>query len=416
MQQKSYIDYHAHVWGTGYKVLHPRLDDARSVADVFDILRPSLLNHHGGFLTARGWDQNKWGQSHFPTREDLDALSTDIPIALTRVDGHAMWCNSNALEVAGITRSTTIPPGGDILKTSSGEPTGILLDDAMGLVHRAMPPDDDSSITRTLRAGLDEFAKHHIGVHDMGIPAEWWEPYKKLYASDGDSLINADVFLDMSKQTGRALFLQKLREERFDDSPHPKLRLVGIKLYLDGALGSRGAELFEDYSDDPGNRGLSLTSDEEALELMTLAAGAGLGIAIHAIGDKANARALDLFAKTPHPLHPIPNTLPRRIEHTQIVREQDLPRFRELGVAAVIQPQFFASDRHWAIKRLGPERMKNAYRWKSLVDAGATVLASSDSPVEEANANIGIELLQTRDGVEDGEAVTREEAEKMYMS
>src|SRR5579883_3392314 len=295
--QKKYIDHHAHVWGTGYKELHLKLDNARSIEEVLDILRPSLKGleqelrdlqlltpnpePQTPFLTARGWDQNKWQQHHFPTRDDLDALSTEIPIALTRIDGHAMWCNSKALEAAHITRSTTAPSGGDIVKTTSGSPTGILLDDAMQLIFDVLPVESDASVIKTLRTGLDTFAKHHYEVHDMGIPAEWWQPYKTLYSDHGDALIKAKVFLDMSKPSGKSLFLQKMNEDVFNDSPHPNLELVGIKLYLDGALGSRGAQLFKPYADDPTNSGLSLISDDEAFHLMSLASDRGLTIAIH---------------------------------------------------------------------------------------------------------------------------------------
>jgi predicted amidohydrolase YtcJ len=411
MQKSVYIDHHAHIYGTGYKVLHPKLDGASSIDEVLNILKSQLQQTKVSWITARGWDQNKWAEKQFPTREHLDSLSSDIAIVLIRIDGHALWCNSKALALSGIDRNTAIPSGGDILKTAFGEPTGIVLDDAMALVYDAMPIEDEASITNTLRAGLAEFAKHHIGVHDMGIPAEWWEPFKQLYNTEGDSLINSYVFLDMTKPTGKKLFLEKIKYETFDDSTHPNLKLVGIKLYLDGALGSRGAHLFEAYSDDPGNTGLRLMDDAEAIELMTLAASRGLQIAIHAIGDAANARALDLISQTPNPN---PQTT-FRIEHAQIVRDEDLRRYKDLNVTAVIQPQFFASDRHWAIERLGSERMKTAYRWRSLLDAGINVAASSDSPVEEANANIAIEAFQTRDGVADGEAVSKEIAEKWYQ-
>ncbi len=412
MQQHSFVDYHAHVYGTGYKVLHPKLDGAKSIEEVLEILSGGLkVRTTGVWLLARGWDQNKWEQKIFPTRELLDVLSEDIPIALIRIDGHAIWCNSKALEIAGINRNTKSPSGGEVLLSASGEPTGILLDDAMQLIYDAMPKDDEAQISQTLRAGLKEFARYHIGVHDMGIPAEWWEPYKKIYEVEGDSLIRAEVFLDMSKPSGKKLFLEKFKSKKFDDSPHPNLKLVGIKLYLDGALGSRGAQLFEAYADDPANYGLSLMPDDEALELMKLAASAGLTIAIHAIGDKANHRALNLFEKVPNPKSGVRN---RRIEHAQIIREEDLKRFAELDVIAVIQPQFFPSDRRWAVERLGEDRMKNAYRWKSLLEAGIDVLGSSDSPVEDANPLDAIELLQTRDGINDGEAISEEQAIGLY--
>jgi predicted amidohydrolase YtcJ len=413
MKQTSFVDYHAHVYGTGYKMLHPKLDGAKSIEEIIGILSDGLrVRPTGDWLIARGWDQNKWEEKVFPNREHLDEISTDIPIALIRIDGHAMWCNSKALEVADITRSTISPFGGEILKTSTGEPSGILLDGAMQLIYNTMPAEDEASIARTIRAGLQEFAKYHVGVHDMGIPAEWWESYKNIYANEGDLLIHADVLLDMSKASGKKLFLDKIQKGTFNDSPHPNLKLVGIKLYLDGALGSRGAQLFEEYSDDPGNYGLSLMDDSEALELMQLAAANDLVIAIHAIGDKANHRALNLFEKVRSPK---PGVHSRRIEHAQIIREEDLIRFREIGVTAVIQPQFFASDRKWAIDRIGSGRMKNAYRWKSLLDAGIQVLASSDSPVEDANPLSAIELLQTRDGVGDGEALSKDEAVRLYL-
>ena len=417
MKQTSFVDCHAHVYGTGYKMLHPKLDGAQGINEVVEILACGLrVRPTGEWLIARGWDQNKWGEKVFPDRADLDGLSTDIPIALIRIDGHAMWCNSKALESAKINRNSVSQFGGEILKTSTGEPTGILLDEAMQLIYKILPIENEASITRTLRTGLEEFANYHVGVHDMGIPAEWWEPYKKLYASEGNSLIHASVFLDMSKASGKKLFLEKMKGGEFNDSPHPNLKLVGIKLYLDGALGSRGAQLFEEYSDDPGNVGLSLMDDSEALELMQLAAKNDLIIAIHAIGDKANHRALNLFSQilTPNTQHLAPSAR-FRIEHAQIMREDDIIRFKDLGVTAVIQPQFFASDRKWAIDRLGADRMKNAYRWKSLLNAGIHVLGSSDSPVEDADPLRAIELLQTRDGIDDGEAISKEQAVKLYL-
>lgn len=414
----GFVDYHAHTYGTGYKALHPKLDGLESIDAVLGIARQAmqhakLKKQH--WILLRGWDQNLWEDKRFPKKAHIDSVCSDMPVALIRIDGHAMWCNSRALEIAGVDRDTIAPYGGEILKDDDGEPTGILIDEAMRLIYDAMPSEDEESIVRTLRAGLEHFAIHHIGVHDMGIPAEWWEPYKKLYLSEGDELIKANVFLDMNKPSGRKLFFERLKDEVFCDSPHENLSLIGIKLYLDGALGSRGAHLFEDYADDPGNRGLRLMEDEEALELMTLAAQRGLQIALHAIGDAANARALDLIEETqrriPSSQSPVHSRPIYRIEHAQIVRTEDLPRFRQLGVWAIIQPQFYASDRLWALDRLGPERMKNAYRCKSLLDAGISVAASSDSPVEEANPQIGINILALRNG----EGVSKSKATEFYF-
>lgn len=397
----NFIDYHAHVYGTGYKVLYPKLDNCSSITDVQEVVREASQKSKGKSqnILLRGWDQNKWGATGFPTKADIDEVELVIPVALIRIDGHAMWCNSAMLRFVGIVRNTVSPVGGEILHDDSGEPTGILIDEAMSLVYDALPPHDDETLTNILRAGLQEFAKHHVGVHDMGIPAEWWEPYKKFYAEEGDSLIASYVFLDMTKPTGKQLFLEKVKSGKWDDSTHPNLKLVGIKLYLDGALGSRGAHLFADYSDDPGNRGIRLMEDDEALMLMNLAAERSLQIAVHAIGDAANSRALDLFTKVREhisTLNPVPSPQ-LRIEHAQIVRPDDIKRYKRLDVWAIIQPQFWTSDKDWAIKRLAAERMKNAYRWRSFIEAGVRVAASSDSPVEDANCLLGIKALCDRE-------------------
>jgi predicted amidohydrolase YtcJ len=414
----NFIDYHAHVYGTGYKVLYPKLDNCASIADVQKVVRgvsqKSKVKSQN--ILLRGWDQNRWGATGFPTKSDIDEVESEIPVALIRIDGHAMWCNSAMLRFVGIDGNTVSPVGGEIFHDEKGEPTGILIDEAMSLVYDALPPHDDETLTNILRAGLQEFAKHHIGVHDMGIPAEWWEPYKKLYQEEGDSLITSYVFLDMTKPTGKQLFLEKVKSDNWDDSTHPNLKLVGIKLYLDGALGSRGAHLFEDYSDDPGNRGIRLMEDDEALMLMNLAAERGLQIAVHAIGDAANSRALDLFAKVREHLALQPTTSNLqpilRIEHAQIVRSEDIKRYKELDVWAIIQPQFWTSDKDWAIKRLGTERMKNAYCWRSFIEAGVNVAASSDSPVEDANCLLGIKALCDREG----EGVAEQTAHLLYRS
>lgn len=396
----NFIDYHAHVYGTGYKVLYPKLDNCTSIADVQEVVSDASQKIRGPIL-LRGWDQNKWGATGFPTKADIDEVESEIPVALIRIDGHAMWCNSAMHRFVGINGNSVSPVGGEILHDDKGEPTGILIDEAMSLVYDKLPSHDEETLITILRAGLHEFGKLHIGVHDMGIPAEWWEPYKKLYKEEGDSLITSYVFLDMTKPTGKKLFLKKVQSGEWDDSTHPNLKLVGIKLYLDGALGSRGAHLFEDYSDDPGNRGIRLMDDDEALMLMNLAAERGLQIAVHAIGDAANSRALDLFAKVREHLALQPTTSnlqpTLRIEHAQIVRQQDIQRFKELDVWAIIQPQFWTSDHEWALHRLGAERMKDAYRWRSLINEGVNVAASSDSPVEDADYRLGIKAMCERE-------------------
>lgn len=409
----GFIDYHAHVYGTGYKVLYPKLDNCNSIEEIQSVVRECITKGDSPAVVLRGWDQNRWGSATFPTKNDIDSIESEIPVALIRIDGHALWCNSAMLRFAHIDSKSISPLGGNIHRDANGEPTGILIDEAMSLVYDILPPHDEGTLINILRTGLQEFAKHHDGVHDMGIPAEWWEPYKKLYSDEGDSLIPSYVFLDMTKPTGKKLFLDKIDDGTWNDSTHPKLKLVGIKLYLDGALGSRGAHLFDEYSDDPGNRGLRLMDDDEAVMLMNLAAEHSFQIAVHAIGDAANSRALDLFQRVRSHVTSLPTT-PKpilRIEHAQIVRDEDLVRYRELDVWAIIQPQFWLSDHLWAVERLGVERMSTAYRCRSLIDAGIKVAASSDSPIEDADYRLGVRALTQRQV----EGIDSEQALQLYM-
>jgi predicted amidohydrolase YtcJ len=400
----GFVDAHAHIYGMGERLTKPRLEGL-SQEQIYRKLNSSPSQN---WIVSRGWDHTLWSSRDFPTRHDLDRnVNATQPIALTRVDGHALWCNSRALEIASIDRNTPDPLGGAILRDDTGEATGILIDEAMKLVESKISPATQEDLVRTLRAGADHFAKlGHVAVHEMGVTRELWEAYETLYRDHGEELPHAWVFLDMTKPTGKALFLDVVKSgEKLGSG---RLHFAGIKLYLDGALGSRGANLLEDYSDDPGNQGLALMEDGEVVELMQFATERGLQIAVHAIGDRANARALDLFSKMRRSKDSI-----FRVEHAQIVREHDLSRFRELDVYALVQPAFFQSDRRWAEERLG-NRMRTAYRWKSFLDAGVKFVASSDAPIEDPNPLEGIELLRTRDGVNDGEALDGTLAVRAY--
>ena len=405
----GFVDAHAHIYGTGERVLKPRLEGLCSIEEIVEKLRLLVDKYSGKWIIARGWDQNLWNDSRLPTYADLEALGDTNPIALTRIDGHALWCNQLALKLSNIDDSTPDPLGGSVLRSLSGEPTGILLDEAMKLVEKNLPPAEKNEQLEILRSGLVKFATHgNVAVHDMGVNAELWDALHVLYRSEGDSLPRCWVFLDMNTATGKARFLEMMDSNEKYQKVHRRLNFAGIKIYLDGALGSRGANLFEDYSDDPGNRGLRLSDDAEVLRLMKLASSRNLQIAVHAIGDAANARALDLFEKLQNKGGIL------RIEHAQIVRESDLERFRKLRVYALVQPPFFKSDRKWALERLGAARMRTAYRWKSFIDAGVSIVASSDSPVESPETLEGIQLLQSRDGMSDGESLSQQDAIRAY--
>lgn len=408
----AFYDAHLHLYGIGLRLRRTDLTGITSIEANRTVLQSKLTSDASQWILARGWDQNLWPSKELPTARDLDLLTTSQPVVLTRIDGHAIWCNSYALKHAGVTSASKDPEGGLIVRDVHGEPTGVLLDEAMKLVQDHIP----AMSTAELEEYYEEACQHLlgrgvVGAHDMGVTRAQWEALKSLYAKKGDSLPRSYIFIDTNQHGGPQFFAERLAAEQFSDSPHERLRLVGIKIYLDGALGSRGAELFEDYSDDPGNRGLRLSSDEDIVRWMQLANGRGLQIAIHAIGDAANSRALDLIARAD-----ARDAVLYRIEHAQIVQQNDLSRFATLGVRAVVQPQFYASDRHWSVERLGEERMKNAYRWKSLLDAGIRVVATSDAPIEQSDPLLAIRLLLGRDGVEDGEALTIQEALRSHIT
>lgn len=404
----AFADSHAHIFGTGERATKPRLEPATSLEHALSIVKHAAANATSEWIVLRGWDHNKWGMESFPSKTELVGVS-DKPIVLTRVDGHASWLNQAALDAAGIDRYTQAPHGGEILQSDDGEPSGILLDEAMKLIESKIPKQSKDEIKTVMRAGLMEFARNgNATVHDMGVPAHHWEALRELYAEEGETLPRAHIFLDMNQESGKQRFLKMTSNS---EPTNDNLRLVGIKIYLDGALGSRGAELFEDYSDDPGNRGLALSDDDEVIGLMQKAASMEMQIAVHAIGDKANHRALQLFERSG-----AASRTTCRIEHSQIVRNEDLTTYRRLGVTAVIQPPFFPSDRHWALLRIGAERMNTAYRWRSLKEAGIETVASSDSPVEPPNTIEGIRTLVNRDGVQDGEGLNGLGALKLYCT
>jgi predicted amidohydrolase YtcJ len=404
----AFADSHAHIFGTGERATKPRLEPATSLEHALSIVTQAVSNSSSDWIVLRGWDHNKWGMESFPTKHDLHGIS-DKPIVLTRVDGHATWLNQAALDAADIHRRTIGPSGGEILLHDDGDISGILLDEAMKLVESKIPKQSKNEIKSVMRAGLMEFAKHgNATVHDMGVPAHHWEVLQELYGEEGQKLPRAHVFLDMNQESGKQYFIEMAGNQQ---PATDNLKLVGIKIYLDGALGSRGAELFEEYTDDPGNFGLALSDDDEVIGLMQKAASMNMQIAVHAIGDKANHRALELFERSG-----AAGKTNCRIEHAQIVEDKDLSTYSRLGVKAVIQPPFFPSDRHWAIHRLGEERMRTAYRWRSLIEAGIETIASSDSPVEPPNTIEGIRTLVSRDGVQDGEGLREMDAIKLYST
>ncbi len=382
------VDAHCHLYGLGASLEALALRGMKSPAEVAEaVRRAAAARAEGEWITGRGWDQNLWSPAEFPGHEPLDAAAPRHPVALRRVDGHALWANKAALRAAGVGRDTKDPPGGKILRDARGEPTGVLVDHAMDLVEAKIPPEPAAvRERRILRAAEIALSLGLTGVHEMGIDDATVAVYRAL-AREGRLPIRVYAYL-----SGEGL-IDGLGSRRPDADPDGTATFVlrGVKLFADGALGSRGAALLAPYEDDPKNAGLTLMPAEGLERAVKAAADAGFQLAVHAIGDRANREALDAFEATGR------GAAARfRIEHAQIVAPEDLPRFARLGVIASMQPAHATSDMPWAEARVGPARIGGAYAWRSMLSSGAHVAFGSDFPVEEASPLLGVYAAVTR--------------------
>ena len=380
-------DAHLHLLGEGFRLSRLDLSGARSKAEVLVRLRGNASNRPGpGWLRGRGWDQNDWrGYDHpFPTAEDIDLVVSDRPVVLTRVDGHAVWVNSRALAEAGITRDTPNPDGGRILHGAGGEPSGVLIDNAADLVLGKVPEPSHSERREAALAAAHECVANGLtGVHEPGLSVDDIAVLEELCR---EGKLPLRVYVMVSPGPAFEALL----------ASGPRVGLCGgrltvraVKLYADGALGSRGAALLADYADESGNRGLLVTSAEKLEAEVRRAAARGIQPCIHAIGDRANREVLDLYERV------WPDRAQRlaarpRIEHVQVVAPADLPRFAALGVIASMQPTHATSDMPWAEARLGTERLRGAYAWRTLLGSDAHLAFGSDAPVESVRPLWGL--------------------------
>lgn len=387
----GFIEAHGHLMELGFQRTQLDLGTSGSLAEAQAIIRTAgSALPSGQWLKGRGWNQVRWGMEAFPTAADLDAAAPGRPAFLERVDGHAAWVNTAALKAAGITAATRDPPGGRILRGRNGIPTGILVDSAMDLVRKVVPPPTPIERDKALSAALAHLGENGVtSFHDMGTDVAAWNLYRAF----------ADAGRLSVRVTAYAAGLEPV-DVIAPLAPTPwlydgRLRLQGVKLYADGALGSRGAALKAPYADEPGNKGLLFLEDAKLRNLMSRANFMGYQLAVHAIGDRANAQVLDAYAE----LKPTYGTaLRNRIEHAQVLAPEDIGRFRDLGVVASVQPIHATSDRTMAEARLGPDRLAGAYAWGSLHRAGAMLAFGSDTPVEPVNPFLGIAAAVTRDG------------------
>lgn len=385
------IDAHAHVSGLGLTMLSADLVDTASKDEVLQRLRDFEKQlPSGAWLIGRGWDQNDWPEKRFPTAADLDAAFPDRPVWLERIDGHAGWANSAAMRV--VKRDLAgdwQPDGGRIERDSARRPTGVFVDGAMGLVDQARPPLDDATAERALVLGMQSAAEHGLtGVHDAGVSLAELQRYRRL--ADRDAMpvrITA-----MAAGDGDAL--EELCRNGLYRHPSGRLQMRTVKLYADGALGSRGAAMLQDYSDDHGNRGLMLMSPEAMAAAVAKAKRCHVQVATHAIGDRGNHEVLEAYAKALGA--DAAGDHRWRIEHAQVLTPQDLPRLAQLHVIASMQPTHATSDMPWAQDRVGPQRIVGAYAWRQLRDSGARLALGSDFPVESVDPRFGLFAAATR--------------------
>lgn len=382
------IDAHGHVMSYGLSLITLDLSDTRSLQDAQTKIRAFAQANPGRkWIIGTGWNQETWALGRFPTASDLDLAVSDIPVWLERVDGHAGWANSAAMKAAGITTASKAPAGGRI-EMSGGKPSGVLIDKAMELMEKVVPPpapkDRDIALEKAQRALL---ATGITGIADMGTRIEDWQAFRRS-ADRGALRIRI-----MSYAWGLDNMVLIAGPEPTPWLYNDHLRMGGVKLMLDGALGSRGAWLKADYADAAGQRGLPMIPSTQLRNIMSRAAMDNFQIAVHAIGDAANGEVLDAIQELAETYK---GDRRWRIEHAQIVTPSDLPRFGQLGVIASMQPVHEASDWRMATARLGEARLAGAYAWKTMLDNRVPLAFGSDVPVENPNPFSGIAVATTR--------------------
>ena len=383
------IDAHGHVMGLGFQALTIDLSETKSLDEALaKISEYAAANPRDRWIVGRGWNQVSWGLDRFPTAQELDAAVADRPVLMARVDGHAIWVNSIGMKTAGVTKGTRDPDGGRIERDAQGNPTGVFVDAASDLVQSKVPPPNPIQAERALSKALELMASVGLtGVHDAGVDPETWTLYRRF---GDEGRLTARIYA----MAGGMEALEKIAPVRptgwlYGD----RLTLRSVKLYSDGALGSRGAFLKEPYSDDPHNRGLKFVDETKLRNWISKAVMHGFQVNVHAIGDAANAEVLDAFADI---LPTYGAGLRHRIEHAQVVDPADIPRFAQLGIIASVQPTHATSDKAMAGDRVGEARLKGAYAWQSFLKSGARIAGGSDFPVEPVNPFYGLHAAVTR--------------------
>ncbi len=408
------IDAHGHVIGLGENLSQLDVRGAKSVDEITAKLN-EFAKGKEGWIIGRGWNQELWSDTRFPTAADLDKVVNDRPVILSRVDGHAIWVNSKALELANINADTSAPAGGEIIKDEFGKPTGIFIDKAETLITQHMPATSAQSVSNA----LDAAGKHLLSLgitstHDAGIDKTTWQVYKQR-AELGTLPLRIVAMLSAASPDLNMM----LKAGRYQDS-QDFLSIRSVKIYADGALGSRGAALIEEYADRANHFGLMLETQQKLEQLFTLTFKNGFSANTHAIGDRANKIVLDAYQNVFKQTGGI--LLRNRMEHAQIVSPEDIPRFKTLKIIPSMQPVHATSDMHMAEQRLTNKQLQGAYAWQTFLEQGSTIAAGSDYPVELANPFDGLYSAITRmdhnqlpeNGWRASEVLSREDALRAF--
>lgn len=404
-------DAHCHFLGYGTSLNQVDLAGTTSVEEILEKCRAFAANNNGAWITGRGWDQNDWEETAFPDKSQLDRVFPDKPVLLKRIDGHAGWANSAALAVAGVTGASRVE-GGEVL-LNNGAPTGILIDNAIALVEKMIPgPGTEALVAGLLKAQENCFAVGLTSVSDAGLTTREVQLIDSLQ-KQGTLKMRINAWLEPSESNFKTYI-----EKGMQQNDH--LTVGTLKLYADGALGSRGARMLEPYSDDPGNVGLFVNDPAQLEALCKRALDNGYQVATHCIGDAANRKMLEIYSG----LLPKGNDRRWRIEHAQIINPDDFDLFSTYNIVPSVQPTHATSDMYWAEERLGANRMKGAYAYKTLLDQLGWIVNGSDFPVESINPLFGFYAAVARkdqDSFPEGgflidEALSREEALRTMTS
>jgi predicted amidohydrolase YtcJ len=391
------VDAHAHLLGLGNTLQRVNLVGSTSYDEVVNRVKAWAKGvKPGEWIQGRGWDQNLWPTKDFPTHEALSRAFPNNPVVLTRIDGHALVANAKAMELARVTRTTADPSGGRIVRLASGAPSGVFVDNAKSLIDRTIPAATRADNRKAILAAVAEANRWGLtGIHDAGEDAETIGIYEELAKAGSYNLRNYVMLSDPgepeSPEALRNPYIQRGPQSALYDG---HLWIRAIKLYADGALGSRGAALLAPYSDEPTNSGLLLSKPEHIEAWAEAALRRGFQVNVHAIGDRGNRIVLDSFDSA---LKKVPKADHRfRIEHAQVVSPEDIPRFARLGVIPSMQATHQTSDMGWAESRVGPQRIRGAYAWRSLLNTGVVVPNGTDFPVEQVNPLLTFHAAVTR--------------------